>query len=236
MLADDALVASHRLSEWCSRAPDLEEDIALANVALDLLGQARLLLARPRRRGRPLRRPRPARGLPSAAGGRTGVLPRGRRLPQRAADRGRQRGLRAHDRAAARALLRAPRPLPAARHQPRHRARRGRRQGRQGAGLPPRLRRPLVPHPGPGHRRVAPPAALRTGRDLAAVRRALRHPPRRAGRRRCRRRGGPRDHGGRGRRGARAGLRDERRRPSRPGTAGGGAGPHRPRRPAHTRR
>ena len=46
MLADDALVASHRLSEWCSRAPDLEEDIALANIALDLLGQARLLLAR----------------------------------------------------------------------------------------------------------------------------------------------------------------------------------------------
>lgn len=46
MLGDDALVASHRLSEWCSRAPDLEEDIALANVALDLLGQARLLLAR----------------------------------------------------------------------------------------------------------------------------------------------------------------------------------------------
>jgi len=46
MLGDDALVFSHRLSEWCSRAPDLEEDIALANIALDLLGQARLLLAR----------------------------------------------------------------------------------------------------------------------------------------------------------------------------------------------
>jgi ring-1,2-phenylacetyl-CoA epoxidase subunit PaaC len=46
MLADDALVASHRLSEWCSRAPDLEDDIALSNIALDLLGQARLLLAR----------------------------------------------------------------------------------------------------------------------------------------------------------------------------------------------
>jgi ring-1,2-phenylacetyl-CoA epoxidase subunit PaaC len=46
MLGDDALVASHRLSEWCSRAPDLEDDIALANIALDLLGQARLLLAR----------------------------------------------------------------------------------------------------------------------------------------------------------------------------------------------
>jgi ring-1,2-phenylacetyl-CoA epoxidase subunit PaaC len=46
MLGDDALVLSHRLSQWCSRAPDLEEDIALANVALDLLGQARLLLSR----------------------------------------------------------------------------------------------------------------------------------------------------------------------------------------------
>jgi ring-1,2-phenylacetyl-CoA epoxidase subunit PaaC len=46
MLGDDALVLSHRLTEWCSRAPDLEEDVALANVALDLLGQARLLLAR----------------------------------------------------------------------------------------------------------------------------------------------------------------------------------------------
>ncbi|WP_239166200.1 1,2-phenylacetyl-CoA epoxidase subunit PaaC [Actinoplanes italicus] len=46
MLGDDTLVLSQRLSEWCSRAPELEEDIALANFALDLLGQARLLLAR----------------------------------------------------------------------------------------------------------------------------------------------------------------------------------------------
>ena len=46
MLGDDALVLSQRLSRWTSRAPDLEEDIALANVALDLLGQARLLLSR----------------------------------------------------------------------------------------------------------------------------------------------------------------------------------------------
>lgn len=46
MLADDALVYSQRLAEWCSNAPDLEEDLAIANVALDLLGQARLLLAR----------------------------------------------------------------------------------------------------------------------------------------------------------------------------------------------
>jgi ring-1,2-phenylacetyl-CoA epoxidase subunit PaaC len=43
-LGDDALVLSHRLAEWSSRAPQLEEDIALTNIALDLLGQARALL------------------------------------------------------------------------------------------------------------------------------------------------------------------------------------------------
>ncbi len=42
-LADDALVLGHRLSQWSSRAPTLEEDIALSNLALDLIGQARLL-------------------------------------------------------------------------------------------------------------------------------------------------------------------------------------------------
>jgi ring-1,2-phenylacetyl-CoA epoxidase subunit PaaC len=46
MLADDALILSQRLTEWTSRAPELEEDVALANIALDLLGQARLLLTR----------------------------------------------------------------------------------------------------------------------------------------------------------------------------------------------
>lgn len=46
MLGDDALVYSHRLSEWVSNAPELEEEVALANTALDLLGQARVLLAR----------------------------------------------------------------------------------------------------------------------------------------------------------------------------------------------
>jgi ring-1,2-phenylacetyl-CoA epoxidase subunit PaaC len=44
-LADNVLVLGQRLSEWCGKAPALEEDIALANVALDLLGQARLWLA-----------------------------------------------------------------------------------------------------------------------------------------------------------------------------------------------
>jgi ring-1,2-phenylacetyl-CoA epoxidase subunit PaaC len=43
-LGDDRLVLGHRLSEWCGHGPILEEDIALANTALDLIGQANLLL------------------------------------------------------------------------------------------------------------------------------------------------------------------------------------------------
>lgn len=43
-LADDCLVLSHRLAEWAARAPQIEEDIALTNIGLDLLGQARALL------------------------------------------------------------------------------------------------------------------------------------------------------------------------------------------------
>jgi ring-1,2-phenylacetyl-CoA epoxidase subunit PaaC len=46
MLGDDALVMSHRLQQWLARAPELEEETALANIALDLLGQAQLLLTR----------------------------------------------------------------------------------------------------------------------------------------------------------------------------------------------
>jgi len=45
-LGDDALIYSHRLQEWVTRMPELEEETAIANIALDLLGQARLLLAR----------------------------------------------------------------------------------------------------------------------------------------------------------------------------------------------
>ncbi|GIF26025.1 ring-1,2-phenylacetyl-CoA epoxidase subunit PaaC [Actinoplanes tereljensis] len=46
MLGDDALVMSHRLQQWVTRAPELEDEMALANIGLDLLGQARLLLSR----------------------------------------------------------------------------------------------------------------------------------------------------------------------------------------------
>ena len=45
-LGDDALIYSHRLQQWLTRMPELEEETALANIALDLLGQARMLLAR----------------------------------------------------------------------------------------------------------------------------------------------------------------------------------------------
>ena len=45
-LGDDALVLAQRLGEWAARGPTIEEDVALLNIGLDLLGQARTLLAR----------------------------------------------------------------------------------------------------------------------------------------------------------------------------------------------
>lgn len=44
-LGDDALMLGHRLSEWCSNGPFLEEDLALTNVALDFIGRARMFYA-----------------------------------------------------------------------------------------------------------------------------------------------------------------------------------------------
>jgi ring-1,2-phenylacetyl-CoA epoxidase subunit PaaC len=44
-LGDDRLILGHRLSEWCGHAPELEEDLALANIALDCIGQGSYLLA-----------------------------------------------------------------------------------------------------------------------------------------------------------------------------------------------
>ncbi len=43
-LGDDSLILGHRLSEWCGHGPVLEEDIAMTNIALDLVGQANSLL------------------------------------------------------------------------------------------------------------------------------------------------------------------------------------------------
>jgi ring-1,2-phenylacetyl-CoA epoxidase subunit PaaC len=45
-LGDDALVTSHRLQQWCTNAPELEDEVAIANIGLDLLGQARWLYSR----------------------------------------------------------------------------------------------------------------------------------------------------------------------------------------------
>ena len=42
-MADNSLILGHRVSEWCGHGPILEEDIALTNISLDLIGQARLL-------------------------------------------------------------------------------------------------------------------------------------------------------------------------------------------------
>ena len=44
-LGDDSLILGHRLSEWCGHGPILEEDIAMTNIALDLVGQATTLLS-----------------------------------------------------------------------------------------------------------------------------------------------------------------------------------------------
>lgn len=44
-LGDDSLILGHRLSEWCGHGPILEEDIAMTNISLDLIGQATTLLA-----------------------------------------------------------------------------------------------------------------------------------------------------------------------------------------------
>ena len=74
-LGDDALIAAQRLAEWCSRAPELEEDIALANIALDQLGAARLLLTL--RRGAESRQDRGRPRLP-AHRPRVPQLPAGR--------------------------------------------------------------------------------------------------------------------------------------------------------------
>ena len=43
-LADNSLILGQRVAEWCGHSPVLEEDMALTNISLDLIGQARLLL------------------------------------------------------------------------------------------------------------------------------------------------------------------------------------------------
>jgi ring-1,2-phenylacetyl-CoA epoxidase subunit PaaC len=72
-LGDDSLVLAQRLCEWAARSPQLEEDVALMNLALDLLGQSRSLLTLAGSpRGRGARRGRP--GLPARRGRTSSTL------------------------------------------------------------------------------------------------------------------------------------------------------------------
>ena len=146
-----------------TRVPELEEETALANIALDLLGQARLLLA-----------PRPAsvegRGRDR---GPARLLPRRARVPQRPPGRARRRRLRRAGRPAARLLHLAAGAVRAPVRLARPGARGDRRQGRQGADLPPRLRRAVGRPPRRRHRPSHAQDAGRAGRGLAARRRAV---------------------------------------------------------------
>ena len=176
MLGDDALIYSHRLSEWCSRAPDLEEDIALANIALDLLGQARLLLARAAAAD-PSVRPVAAGGLAGAARGRARLLPRGRSSSATSASSRPTNGDFAVT--IVRLLVFSTFgwrcwsvwPDSRTRCSPRSPPRASRRC------LPPRLRRPVVPHPGPGHRGVPAAGCCRAGAGVAVHDELFARPP-----------------------------------------------------------
>ena len=232
MLGDDALVVSHRLSEWCSRAPDLEEDIALANIALDLLGQARLLLARA------------AAADPAVVP----ALPEGSPVPAEDAlaffrEAGDFRNVRlvevpngdfAHT--IVRLLLFSTVRLALLERLASSRdpvlsaiAAKGVKELTYHRDYAGRWFLTLAQGTDESRRRLL--AALRELWPLLP--RALRHPPGRAGRRRGRRRRRPGLRGRRGRRGARAGARRERGRPSPGPAAGRRTRPHRARRPAH---
>ena len=95
MLGDDALIYSHRLQQWMTRLPELEEETAVANIALDLLGQARMLLARAgRAEGAVLARKHGADRKHGPRRGSARLLPGGTRIPQRAPGRASGRRLR----------------------------------------------------------------------------------------------------------------------------------------------
>ena len=164
MLGDDALIYAHRLSEWTQqRARPRGRHRA---------GQHR---ARPARPGAAAARPR-GRGRPVASCRRCRRARRSRpRTRWRSSATSRPSATCAYVEAVngdfavtiARLLLFSAYRLALLqrlRDQRRPGARRHRREGRQGGHLPPRLRRPLVPHPRPRHRRVPPPARRRRSR------------------------------------------------------------------------
>ena len=149
-LADTCLILGQRLGEWCGHAPVLEEDIALTNMALDLIGQARALLTLRRRSSRAAAATKTS--SPSCATSATTCNLTLVELPQRR--------LRLH-RAAQPAMVATWLKLlwERLRDSQRRRAGRHRRQGAEGSALPPAARRRLGGAPGRRHRRIAPPHA-----------------------------------------------------------------------------
>ena len=160
VLGDDALIYSHRLQQWMTRMPELEEETAIANIALDLLGQARMLLARAAGySGRARTSSRSSAPSPSSAtSGWSSTATATSPSWWPAAD--------LHHLAAG-----AVRAGSVTRQRPG--AGGDRRQGGQGAGLPPRLRRAVGGPARRRHRPVARKDAGRAGRALAAGRRAV---------------------------------------------------------------
>ena len=167
MLGDDALVMSHRLQQWCTNAPTLEDEVALANIALDLLGQARLLLTR---------------------AGQVDGSDRDEDAFAYFRDAGEFRNVRLVEldngdfAECVVRLLRLRHVATGAARPPGELARPGRRgdcrEGSEGGDLPPRLRRAVGRAPRRRHRALAGADGGRRRRAVAVHRRAVRRPAR----------------------------------------------------------
>ena len=161
MLGDDALVMSHRLQQWCTHAPTLEDEVALANIA-PRPARPGSSAADPGRRGR---RQRPRRG-------RLRLLPA---TPASSATSASSSSTTATSPSASARLLRLRHVAAGAARPAGGLARPGaggdRRQGREGADLPPRLRRAVGRPPRRRHRVLSPARAWRRLAAIAAVRR-----------------------------------------------------------------
>jgi ring-1,2-phenylacetyl-CoA epoxidase subunit PaaC len=142
-IADTSLILGQRLSEWCGHGPVIEEDIALTNIALDLIGQARLLLT--------LAGEIEGRGRDEDA---LAFLRDEQCVPQPVDRRTAQRRLRPHDPAQPVRRRLAGAAVGGAACEPRRATGGDRREEREGDALPPAARRGLDRAPGRRHRRI----------------------------------------------------------------------------------
>ena len=161
--ADDALVLGHRLSEWTGHAPLLEEELALANIALDLIGQARALYTEAGTlTGQTEDQLAYLRDAPQWRNALIMELPNGDFAFTMAR-------LLLVSAFAAAVLAGGGRVVPCG-----HRG--DRRQGGEGDRLSPAPRGRVADPPGRRHRRIAPPRAGCGGRAVALHRRTVRAP------------------------------------------------------------